>query len=182
LHSDTIAAVKFNEAPEGPFQRLFWTSPGSEECQHMQGTTNTLPYTINFSGNCLTLYPPFVSVYDYPGAAVGIQDCSWANVFGNTLISAGHGVAFGSQCGNAVIMNNNFANATYRGIGIGEYGGTVESVSIFNNILGSGSTFHVQLPFTNSFNWFLNQNIYLNAFTNSVPPFLDPAASAVHLN
>jgi len=101
---------------------------------------------------------------------------------GNTLGSGGHGVLFNTGCTNAIIMNNNFANATHRGIGLAEGGGSLQSASIFNNILGSGSTFHVQLPFTNSFGWFLNQNIYLNAFTNSVPPFLDPAASAVHLN
>jgi len=119
---------------------------------------------------------------DYPGAAAYIQYCTWANVFGNTLVSGNYGVSFDINCGNALIMNNNFANATYRGIGIGEGGGSLQSASIFNNILGEGFTFHVQIPFTNSFSWFLNQNIYLNAFTNSVPPFLDPASSAVHLN
>ena len=38
------------------------------------------------------------------------------------------------------------------------------------------------MPFTNSFGWFLNQNEYLNAASNSVPPFIDPMASAIHVN
>jgi hypothetical protein len=41
-------------------------------------------------------------------------------------------------------------------------------------------TFHVQLPFANSFGWFLQHNQYWNASSNSVPPFLDPISSAVH--
>ena len=38
------------------------------------------------------------------------------------------------------------------------------------------------LPFANSFGWFLDQNVYLNASSNSVPPFLDPISSGVHAN
>jgi hypothetical protein len=79
-------------------------------------------------------------------------------------------------------MDNNFANVTYRGIGIANGVGSLQSASIFNNVLGEGSTFHVQVSFTNSFGWFLNGNEYLNASNNSVPPFLDPASSAVHVN
>jgi hypothetical protein len=146
-----------------------------------QGEQNNPVNCLNFSGNYLTLYPPF-SQNDYPGAAVFLKNCTQANVFGNTLASGGHGVMFEPQCGNAVIMNNNFANVTYRGIGLAEFGGSVQSASIFNNVLGQGSTFHVQLPAASSFGWFLRQNEYLNASSNSVPPFLDPASSAVHIS
>ena len=114
--------------------------------------------------------------------AVGVQDCTWANVSGNTLVSGGQGVGFGPQCGNALILNNNFANTTYRGIGLGAFGGSLQSVTILNNVLGQGSTYHVQLPVANSFGWFLYKNQYLNAATNSVPPFLDPISSAVHIS
>ncbi len=140
-------------------------------------------YSINVSGNDLTLYPAFPA--DYPGAVVFYEFCSWANVLGNTLESGGHGLVYGTGCGNALIMDNNFANATYRGIGLSQLaqtGGSIQSVSIFNNILGQGSTFHVELPMTNSFAWFLRHNQYLNAAGQSMPPFLDPAGSGVHIS
>jgi hypothetical protein len=155
---------------------------GGRNGESPQGAVPGRPFFINFSGNSLTLYPPFASVDDYPGEAVGIQACTQANVFGNTLVSGGHGVQFGPAAGTALIMDNNFANVTYRGIGQGEFGGAVQSASIFNNVLGQGSTFHLQLPLTNNFGWFLQQNQYLNAASNSVPPFIDPAGSAVHLS
>ena len=77
-------------------------------------------------------------------------------------------------------MNNNFAHVTYRGIGQSEDGSSVQSAIIVNNILGQGSTFHMQLPLAGDFGWFLYDNEYLNAANRSVPPFLDPMASAVH--
>jgi hypothetical protein len=146
-----------------------------------QNEVSTPLYSLNCSGNYLTLYPPFTQ-NDYPGAVAYVENCAWVNIFGNTLVIGGHGVLFGAQCGNTLIMNNNFANATYRGIGFAEYGGALQNASIFNNILGQGSTFHVQLPVTGSFSWFLQQNDYVNASGNSVPPFTDPASSAAHIS
>src|SRR6202034_484593 len=102
--------------------------------------------TLNVSGNDFALYPP---IGDYPGAGVGTQYCTGINIFGNTLETGGHGFVFGPSCGGALIGNNNFANVTYRGIGAENGGGTIQNVSVFNNILGEGATFHVQLPFTN---------------------------------
>ena len=49
------------------------------------------------------------------------------------------------------------------------------------NTLWQGVTFNVQIPYANSFGWFLGNNTYLDASSNSVPPFLDPASSAVHI-
>jgi hypothetical protein len=78
-------------------------------------------------------------------------------------------------------LNNNFSGATYRGIGYLSASDYVNSAQIFGNILGQGSTFHVELPSANSFGWFLGQNEYLDAANKSVPPFLDPISSAVHI-
>jgi hypothetical protein len=154
---------------------------GGRNGESSQGTPG-LPYSINFSGNELTLYPPFGQGSDYPGSVVSLNSCTSANIFGNTLVTGGHGAAFGAGCGSAVIMNNNFASVTYRGIGLAQYGGSLQNANILNNILGQGSTFHVQLPFANSLSWFLYQNEYLNASSNSAPPFVDPPGSAVHIS
>ena len=106
---------------------------------------------------------------------------TWSSFIGNILAAGGHGLAFNSLCGSTLIMNNDFASVTYRGIGLGEFGGVVQSAIIVNNIIGRGSTFNVQLPPANSFGWFLYQNQYLNGSGQSVPPFMDPAGSAVHV-
>jgi hypothetical protein len=57
------------------------------------------------------------------------------------------------------------------------------SGQIVSNNLIAGVTFHVQLPpqLTNSFNWLLYNNNYIDSASNSVLPFLDPASSSVHL-
>jgi hypothetical protein len=155
---------------------------GGRNGQSPQGQGNSMPvYCLNFSGNELILYPPFAHA-DYPGAAVSLQNTTSANVFGNTLVSGGHGVVFASGCGNAVVMNNDFANVSYRGVGLAGGGGSLRNAAIFNNILGQGVSFHVELPYTDSFGWFLEGNTCLNGSSNSVPPFLDPLSSAVHMS
>jgi hypothetical protein len=98
------------------------------------------------------------------------------------MASGGFGVSFGPNCTNAIIMNNNFGNAGFRGIGFVDAAGSLQNASIFRNILGEGVSFHAQVDYTNSFGWFLNQNTYLNSSSNSLPPFLDPAASSVHVS
>jgi hypothetical protein len=152
---------------------------GGRNGESPQGENSNPSYSLNFSGNYLSLYPPLPQEGS-PSAAVYVRTCASVNVFGNTLAYGGQGIMFDTGCNNAVIMNNNFANATYRGIGLAVGGGTLQQAAIFNNIIGPGSTFHVQLPFANSFGWFLNQNEYLDASGNNVPPFLDPISSAVH--
>ena len=115
--------------------------------------------------------------------SLSVQYCQKANVCGNTLFSGGYGFGFALTNGSALILNNNFSGATYRGIGYGSAGDSLNAAQIFGNILGEGVSFHVQIPYTNSFGWFLGtNNTYLNAFSNSVPPFLDPASSAVHIS
>ena len=139
------------------------------------------PYTYNCSGNWFHLYPPFAEINDCPGAAAMAYGCQTASVCGNTLDSGGHGFMFSGTNATALILNNNFSGATYRGIGYLSASDYVNSAQIFGNILGQGSTFHVELPSANSFGWFLGQNEYLDAANKSVPPFLDPISSAVHI-
>jgi hypothetical protein len=145
-----------------------------------QGQGTNPVYCLNFSGNELTLYPPFPQG-DYPGAAALIQNYTSANVFGNNLVSGGLGFRFVDNNGNALVLNNNFTNVTYRGIGYYTSADSVNTAQIFGNTLDEGVSFHVQLPYANSFGWFLGGNTYLNASTNSVSLFMDPLSSAVHI-
>jgi hypothetical protein len=147
-----------------------------------RGIVCTLPFTLNFSGNSLDLYPPFDLTGDYPGAAVLVQTCQSACVCGNTLVAGGHGFCFAGTNSSALILNNNFGGAKYRGMGNLNGNDQLNTVQIFGNILGQGATFHAQIPYNNSFGWFLNNNTYLDAFGIKVPPFLDPMSSAVHSN
>jgi hypothetical protein len=148
--------------------------------QGAEGVDNN-PYTLNFSGNSLYLYAAFDQTGDSPGAAVGVYNCLAANVCGNTLTNGGHGFYFQGGCSNALILNNNFGGATYRGIGYGSTGDYLNTAQIFGNILSEGVSFHVQLIYTNSFGWFLGGNTNVNTNSIVVPLFMDPASSAVHI-
>ncbi len=97
-------------------------------------------------------------------------------------MAGGHGVLFGSECGNALVMNNDFGAAAFRGVGYLVLGESLNGAQIFGNTLGEGVSFHVQLASTNSFGWFLRGNTYLDTNSNVVPPFFDPASAAVHLS
>jgi hypothetical protein len=152
---------------------------GGRNAEWPQGA-NKLVNSILFSGNEVIIYPPVPG--DLPGAMAGFMICDNMAVTGNTLISAGSGTSFGGQCGSAIIMNNDFSGATYRGIGLGEYGGSLQIAQIFNNKISEGSSFHVQSPVTNSFGWFLEKNVFVNGTGKQVPPFLDPPGSAIHLS
>jgi hypothetical protein len=140
-------------------------------------------YSINFSGNTLTLYPPFDVTDDDPGAAVLVADCLSANVFGNTLVSGGYGFEFQGICSNALVLNNNFGAASYRGIGYRYVGDSLNSAQIFGDTLGEGVSFHLQIPYANSFGWFAGQNAYLTGTNQTATsPFTDPPASALHIS
>jgi hypothetical protein len=140
------------------------------------------PYSCNFSGNYLTLVPPFDESGDCPGAAVLVWGSQAANVCGNTMVTGGYGFQFAGGCSSALVLNNIFSNVTYRGIGYWTGGDSLSTAQIFGNMLGQGVSFHVQLPYTNSFGWFLKQNTYLNPSENSVPAFTDPLSSAAHIS
>jgi hypothetical protein len=139
------------------------------------------PYSLNFSGNELTLDPPLAQALDLPGAAVAMMGKGIVNVCGNTLHAGGHGILFGMDCGHATILNNDFAHVTYRGIGMLNGDSSLRHATVINNILGEGSTFHVQLPLSDSFGWFLYGNQYVDSSGASIPPFFDPVSSAAHL-
>jgi hypothetical protein len=155
--------------------------------QEASGADTPLPYSFNCSGNTFTLY----DADGYPSLAVQSSNCLSAGICGNMLVSGGMGFRYDGSCSNALMLNNDFGRATYRGIGYMQAGDaligylpageTVNTAQVFSNILGQGVSFHVQLPYANSFGWFLDGNTYLNAYSNSVPLFLDPLSSAVHI-
>jgi hypothetical protein len=126
-------------------------------------------------------FTPFDDNGDAPGAAAAMKDCLSASVCGNTLVAGGQGFVFQGPNRSALILNNNFSNATYRGIGYFTGNDFLNTAQIFGNTLNEGVTFHVQLSYTNSFGWFLGPNIYLDTNSNSVAPFCDPLSSSVHI-
>ena len=145
-----------------------------------EGGQSDGPFTINFSGNSLNLYLAFDSSSDYPGAAVNVARCQAANVCGNTLIAGGYGFYFSGTNAGALILNNNFSGPTYRGIGYLSVGDSLTTAQIFGNTLGQGVSFHAQLPYTNSFGWFIGSNTYVTNISTNVL-FTDPASSAIHI-
>jgi hypothetical protein len=136
-------------------------------------------FAINFSGNYVSLFPPFNENGDGLGAAVTLDVCQTANVCGNTLAAGGYGLLYQQNCTNALVLMNNFAGASYGGIGYQDGGDFLLNAAVLRNFLAEGVSFHVQLPYPNNFGWFLNGNTYSNGTTN-VPAFLDPMASSVH--
>jgi hypothetical protein len=136
---------------------------------------------LTVSGNWLNLSPPLSMTNDSPGSAATLQICQQANVFGNTLVAGGHGVLFASDCANAVILNNNFAGAAYRGIGYATMGDSLTTAQVFGNTLTEGVSFHIQVPCSNSFGWFIGSNTYVTNISIRVPLFIDPTSSAIHI-
>jgi len=82
----------------------------------------------------------------------------------------------------ALILNNNFSNATFGSIGYGAAGDSLNSAQIYGNTLNEGVTFHVQLTYSNSFGWFIGANKYVDTNMNVIPPFFDPISSAAHIS
>ncbi len=148
----------------------------------MHGNTgNNGPYVLNFSGNYILLYPPFDEWGDAPGSAVSTDFCLAANICGNTLVSGGFGYYPQLANTNAIILNNYFGNVTYRGIGYGSLGDSLNNAQIYGNTIGQGCAFHLQVPYIRPYNWFLGKNTYINATSNTVPAFLDPQSASVHV-
>ena len=87
------------------------------------------------------------------------------------------------MCSMAVILDDDFSGATFRGIGymLGIGPASLENAQVYGNTLGEGVSFHAQiLPYSGS-RWFLNQNHFRNG-SNTVPAFLDLVASSAHLS
>ena len=160
-------------------QPLMVTNPVYIEQDPAVRASMALP---NFSGNWLNLSPVVPGyVNDYPGEAVSLENCLAASVLGNNMVAAGRGVAFSTNCTALLLINNDFGGATYGGIGTVDNVGTLGTAQIFSNVLGEGVTFHVQLPYTNSFGWFVGSNTYVNSTSTNCPLFADPASSAIHI-
>jgi hypothetical protein len=145
------------------------------------GQSSSTLYILNFSGNSLDLYPAYDISGDYPGAAVAVAGSQAANVCGNSMTNGGHGFRYQDTNISALILDNNFAGAGYRGTGYVSIGDFVTTAQIFSNILGQGVSFHAQLPYSSSFGWFMSSNIYVTNISTVVPLFTDPASSSIHI-
>jgi hypothetical protein len=121
------------------------------------------------------------SEYAQPTTALQFSYNQSENVCGNTVATAGYAIQFSVSNATALVLNNNFSNASYVGIGDAT-GSSLTNAQIYGNILGEGVTFHVQVDYLDGFGWFLDQNTYLNSSTMRVPPFTDPVASAAHIS
>jgi hypothetical protein len=144
---------------------------------------NVVLTTINCSGNWFNLSPVIPATTNETGAGspAQVQLCSLSSVVGNKMVAGCHGLEFSQNSSNILMMNNDFGAAAYGGIDYHSIGCSVNGAQIFSNILGQGVTFHVQLPYTDSFAWFMGSNIYLDINSNSVPVLMDPISSSVHI-
>jgi hypothetical protein len=183
-----VAGQQQTELTGTPLQSYSSTFIGNQVYGGRHGvecTSTTYPFTYTCSGNSITLYPAIEPIAplinDYPGYAADAVGCESAIVSGNTLSNGGLGFLFSSTNGNALIMNNNFEAASYCGIGYQYIGDSLNAAQIYGNSLGQGVNFHVQLPYTKSFSWFLGSNTYWNINSNPVPLFADPASSSIHI-
>jgi hypothetical protein len=152
----------------------------------IEGLYDPYPYTYNCSGNTFFLYSGFdvqsPNGIDAPSfAAQAIHSLS-VSVCGNTLLAGGYGVLYTSDNDKAIILNNDFRAASYRGIGFGFMSDTLDNAQIFGNKLREGVSFHVQVGMTNGFGWFLGNNTYMDMNSNTVPVFLDPISAPVHIS
>ena len=92
-----------------------------------------------FLGNTSNLYLPFDSAEDWPGAAAWVQSCQAASVCGNTLVAGSHGFYFTGTNANAMILNNSFGPAAYRGIGYVSGSNSLSTAQISGNTLVKAS-------------------------------------------
>ena len=58
----------------------------------------------------------------------------------------------------------------------------IHNAAILRNILSKGLSYHVEVPLADGFGWFLYQNQYIDGASNTVPLFLDPLSSPVHIS
>jgi hypothetical protein len=155
--------------------------------QGVRANPDPQPYTGNYSGNSIFLYPPFdiwgnIHAPDGPSVAFYENGALSLNVCGNTLQAGGYGVGYTGANDNAIILHNDFSAATYRGIGAQFLGDTLNNAQIFGNKLSEGVSFHAQLGVTNGFGWFLGNNTYMDSHSNTIPVFLDPITAPVHFS
>ncbi|HEY3856825.1 MAG TPA: hypothetical protein VGO67_20770 [Verrucomicrobiae bacterium] len=148
------------------------------DAQSLQG-----PYSLNFSGNSLSLFlptsDPATNAFNCSSALV--WGCQNLNFSGNTMPSGGTGIIFWGSCSNSVILDNNFSGLTRMGVLDGG-AGPETAEQMIGNILGCGYSYHLKSIFQEGPNWFLYNNQYLDAHSNYVPPFTDAASLWAHIS
>lgn len=110
----------------------------------------------------------------------GVNAMAFGNISGNTLLAGQGGILLADLCTNALVLKNDFRAAS--GTALEYYGsnGVVRNVQAVKNILNVDKTYHVKLQYPDSGAFFLQKNVYTNGISN-VDPFLDAAASPVHI-
>jgi hypothetical protein len=145
-------------------------------------TNEPSPYSLNVSGNSLSLFLPALdpSTNGNYNSSVYVWDCQNLNVSGNTMNSGGFGVYYTASCSNSVILANNFSGTSFAGI---EDFGTGPEVSqqVIGNTLSSGFSFHLKANYWEGPNWFLYNNQFVNTNDVTVPAFTDPADLWAHI-
>jgi hypothetical protein len=143
------------------------------------------PYTLNMSGNSLSLFLPVTNptTENLPfGSAVEVFGCQNLNVCGNTMTSGGTAVFYyyAASCSNSVILANNFSGASFGGI---EDFGTGPEIDqqVIGNVLGRGYGYHLKTLSWEGPNWFLYNNQYVNTNAVTVPIFTDSADLWAHI-
>ena len=118
---------------------------------------------------------------DYPGAAMAGKWSAFATVSGNRLVAGGHGVTWGDNCTNALVLKNDFAAATLRALDYSGTNGAAGTITVLKNTLNQGLGGHLRPRYGESSGYFLLRNHYrANGSTNDVNPFLDLPDSPVH--
>ena len=141
---------------------------------------NYIPYALHFCGNSVSLVSAYDRSDDSPSAAVTAATMAWANISGNTLVQGEQGVRWLERCTNAIVLKNHFAAASHRSLAYDGTNNQVSSIQIIKNVLTQGQSYHLKLRYLDSGSYFLQKNVYTNGVSN-VNPFLDAAASPVHI-
>jgi hypothetical protein len=141
------------------------------------------PQRVHFNGNSVELYPAINAVFswDYPGAAVTGPWSEFLNASGNTLVAGGHGIHWQDNATNALVLKNDFASATYRGLTYTGTNGAVLNITVAKNLLNQGTGSHLRMRFEDSPGYFLLRNRYrANGSTNDINPFIETPGSPAH--
>jgi len=147
------------------------------DAQSVQG-----PYTLNYSGNSMALFLPVSNpaTNAFNCSSVFVWGCQSLNICGNTMTSGGLGVYYYGTCSNSVILANNFSGVTCGSIEDWGAGPETDCQAI-GNILGRGYSYHLKANYWEGPSWFLYNNQYVDANSNTVPRFTDGASLWAHI-
>jgi hypothetical protein len=141
------------------------------------------PYTLNFSGNSLSLLLQPTNPSDlniYVSSGLSLFGCQNLSVCGNVMSTGGTGVAYITSCSNSVILANNFSAVAYRSILDLGVGSEIDNQTI-GNVLGCGNSCHLKAHLSEGQSWFLYNNQYVNTNLNNVLPFTDAGTLWAHI-